>query len=397
MVDPNILGPGYAPRRPGNRVVVLGASIENLNSFIVKDGNGFTTNISFGKDWPTYAMLLSGGKYDLIRNAAIGGQTTQQFIDRFDTDVTPYRPHLVCLGSVENDLQLGRGLLLHKVNIRALTEKCRAIGALPVWRSAMPHFATGVHTQTAVYNQWLRKYCADEGLPFIDFWSVLVDPTTGMYKVGLTAEPGAGIHPNEAGSKLLAAYWLSEMTGMLPPNRIMMPTPATDTGQLLPTPLFATNSGGTPTTWNAIGGSPSGVTRSIVADPNGYGNLARIASVSSVSTVSLQNNSTIIALGGAANVGDVLEVSGVLTSDGGVAASVIVTINTDGTTPSLSRVPVSAITAVLDHGTYKMTLPALPPGFKTLQVSLQSGPGTGILDFGYPVLRNLTREGAFPV
>lgn len=396
MVDPQLfpqLTSKYA--RPGNRVAVMGASIENLSSFIVVDSNGYTTNISFGKDWPTYAMLLSGGRFDLVRNAAIGGQTTQQFIDRFTTDITPYRPSLVPLGSIENDIQSGFSLNHHKVNIRTLTDKCRAIGAVPVWRSAMPHFTTAVHTPTQIYNAWLRRFCADEGLPFIDFWTVLADPATGLYKVGLTAEPGAGIHPNEAGAKMLASYWLSEMTSMLPPNRIMMPTGPNDTGQLLPTPGFTTNVSGTPTGWNAISGSPSGVTRSMIADPNGYGQLMRHAHVASAVTIASQTNSANIVANGAANAGDVLEISGVFSSDGGVAASVIVSLITDGTTPSLTRVPVSAITSVLDHASYRMAF-TMPPGFVRMSVSCQTANGTGVVDFGYPMVRNLTKEGSYP-
>lgn len=383
-------------QRPGNRVVPLGASIENLSSFVVKDGNGVLTNVSFGKDWPTYAMLLSGGRFNLIQNQAIGGTTTQQFIDRFDTDVAPLAPNLIPLGSIENDIQSSLTMPHHKANIRTLTDKCRSIGAVPVWRTAMPHFTTAVHTPTMAYNAWLKDFCALEGLPCVDFWSVLVDPTTGLYKVGLTAEPGAGIHPNEQGSFLLAQYWLAQMNSMLPPGAFPLPQASTDTGQLLPTPLFTTNVSGTPTTWNAIGGSPTGVTRSMVTDPAGYGQLCRHAHVASSSAISTQNNSGAITTT-QVSVGDVLEISGSITSDGGVPASVVVTITTDGTTPSVSRVPVSNITHALTNATYRMIMPPAPAGFVRVQVTLTSGPGTGVVDFGYPVVRNRTREGSFPI
>jgi lysophospholipase L1-like esterase len=385
--------------RRGNRVVVMGASIENLSSFVT------STSISFGKDWPSYAMLLGQGRFNMIANSAIGGETTQDFIDRFDTFVTPYSPDLVPLGSVENDIQLyiSQGWTLaqmtaaFKTNIKILTAKCRAIGALPVWRTAMPHYQTIVHTATGAYNAWIKEYCAQEGLPCVDFWSVLVDPTTGLYRVGLTAEPGLGIHPNEQGAFLLAQYWLQQMDSVLPPGSFAVPTSPNDTGLLLPTVDFLTGSAGTPTTWNAINGNPAGTTRSLVADPLGYGNVSRHQHVASSTATAIQNNSGTITTA-QASVGDVLIISGRYSSDSANCPVVVtVTITTDGTTPSLSRIPVSIMNHPIVNGTYKMILPPIPAGFIRLQVLLQAGPGTGTVDFTYPVIRNMTREGTFPL
>jgi lysophospholipase L1-like esterase len=384
--------------QPGNRMVPLGASIENLSSFVT------ATNVSFGKDWPTYAMLLSAGRVNLVQNSAIGGQTTQQFIDRFDADVTPFAPNIVPLGSVENDIQLygsqsltlAQMMPLFQANIRTLTAKCRAIGALPVWRSAMPHFSTGVHTATGAYNAWIKDYCSREGLPFVDFHEVLIDPTTGIYRVGLTAEPGAAIHPNEEGSYRLAQYWLQQMDSILPPASFPWPQAATDTGQLLPTPLFTAGSAGTPTSWNPIGGTPAGTTRSLVTDPLGYGQLSRHQHIASSVATGIQNNSGAITPT-QASVGDVLEISGRFSCDTATCPVVVtVTLTTDGTSPSLARVPVSIISHQIENATYHMTLPPIPAGFLRMQVLLQAGPGTGIVDFSYPVVRNRTKEGSWP-
>lgn len=373
--------------RPGNRVVVLGASIENLHSFRT------ATAENFGYDWPTYAMLLSGGRFNLIQNMAIGGQTTDQFIARFDTDVTPYAPNIVPMGSIENDIQaLGalsytnpQMLAHHIVNIKTLTAKCRAIGALPVWRTAMPHSTTTVHPPTGAYNAWLRRYCSVEGLPFVDMWSVLVDQTTGLYKAQYTAD---GVHPNENGNYLLAQYWLSQMQNYLPPLSTQPAEGASDTGPMLSTPLFLTNTSGTPTGWSN-GAVPTGGTfsRSMIADPNGSGaQLHRHSHTTSTGQV-LQTLSNSVTTG--FSDGDVMEISGYYSSDGGVQASVVVTIN--ATSGNLSRVPVSSLIHSMDHGTYKQQF-TLPTGTTSVRISLQSGPGTGVVDFSYPVLRNITKE-----
>jgi len=339
-------------------------------------------------------MLLSGGRFNLIQNMAIGGQTTQNFIDRFDTDVTPYSPNIVPMGSIENDIQLygSQGLTneqmmpLFQANIRTLTAKCRAIGALPVWRTAMPHVSTGVHTPTGYYNSWIRRYCSNEGLPFVDFWSVLVDQTTGFYKAQYT---GDGVHPNENGSFLLAQYWLAQMANYLPPLSIQPAEGASDTGPLLSTPLFLTGASGTPTGWTATGGNPSGTARSLIADPNGSGaQLARMTHTGSVQAggISILSNALVSPT---ISPGDVMQIEGYYSSDGGVQASIIVSVTA---TLGISRVPVSGLIHAVDHGTYKQEF-TLPAGTTQVRITMNSGPGTGVVDFGYPVLRNLTKEG----
>lgn len=383
--------------RGGGGVVILGASIENLSSFRT------STSENFGKDWPTYAMLLGGGRFNLIQNMAIGGQTTLDFIARFDTDVTPYRPNLVPMGSIENDIQLygSQGLTnaqmmpLFRNSIHTLTAKCRAIGAIPVWRTAMPHVTPAVHVPTAMYNSWIRRYCSDEGLPCIDFWRVLVDPNTGQYKTWLAAPDM--VHPNEEGAYQLASNWLQIMYPYLPPNYFQNPD-GSDTGLLLPTPLFSTDTAGVPTGWVAAGGTPAGTARSMVTDTEGgYGRWLRHTHTASVASLSTQSGSTAI-VPPTHNVGDVLEISGMISSDGGVTLNVVCSMITDGTSPSLNRVPISNITHSLERATYKQIMPPLPAGFLRYQVTLSSGTTgsqTGIADFSYPVVRNLTKDDAF--
>lgn len=388
--------------RPGSRMVPLGASIENLHSFVT------SSSISFGWDWPSFAMYLSAGRLQLIQNQAIGGQTSQQMIDRFDTDVTPFAPNIVPLGCVENDIQaygalgwtLAQMTAGFKSTMKQLVAKCRAIGAVPVLRTAMPHVSTGVHLPTGAYNSWVKEWAASEGIPLVDMWSVLVDPTTGLYRANLTAD---GVHPNEEGSFRLAQYWLQQMDGLLPPAAFPLPQDSTDTGQLLPTPNFLTNTSGVPTGWAASGANPSQGTfsRSMVADPLGYGFLHRHTHQGTNGQLSTLGQTFAVPLGGTANSGDVMEISGMFSTDGGIPATVTVSIIDANGANNISRIPVSLITHQLDHATYRMQFACSVPNLQRLQVFLASGtatgPNTGVVDFSYPVLRNRTLEGTYPL
>jgi hypothetical protein len=337
-------------------------------------------------------MLLSGGRFRLVRNAGIGGQNTTQYLARYDTDVVLNgTPNTVIIGGAENDIQQGIPIATTKANIVAMVAKTYALGATPVLRTTMPHYlSNAVRQLIGAVNHWTRNYCAENGIPCLDFWAQVVDPATGQYQAALTAD---GVHPSIAGAKVLGQYVVDTLCAGMPTTSLSLPADPTDAGQLAPTPLFTTDTAGTPTLWNAIGGSPTGVTRSMVTDPLVPGRMARIANVASSTGVSLQTSSTRINTT-YASAGDILEVSGVITSDGGVTATVQAGITyNDGTAKTLSRLPLSAVKNTLTRASYHVRMPALPTGFMYMQITLSTGAGTGTVDFGYPSVRNLTREG----
>jgi lysophospholipase L1-like esterase len=51
-----------------------------------------------------------------------------------------------------------------------------------------------------VLNDWLKKYCADNGLVYLDYFAAMVDERR-MLKAELTAD---GLHPNDAGFAVMA-------------------------------------------------------------------------------------------------------------------------------------------------------------------------------------------------
>lgn len=386
------LDAAFSPRvgaSPGARVVVLGNSIENSYSYITDTGTAASEQ--FGKDWPTFAMLASDGAFQLVRNSGVGGETTAQMLARYATTVTPFAPTMVVIGGAENDIQLSVTIATIRANITAMVEATYSIGAIPVLRTTMPHSASdAVRKRIGAYNHWVRDYGASHGIVVLDFWSLTVDPATGQYKAAYTAD---GVHPNEAASKVLGDYASTVLTPRTAISGLSIPADPTDAGLLAPARLFLTDTAGTPTSWNAIGGSPAGVTRSMVTDAAVPGRMARIAAVGSAVGVNLSNNSSIIDTDVAA-AGDVLEVTGLLTSDGGITATITVTINyNDGVAKTISRLPVSGVKVALTRAKYRVRLPALPTGFTNVVIALAVGAGTGVVDFSYPGVRNLTAEG----
>ncbi len=390
--DPLALTVKAAPR-----VVVIGCSIENLYSY--RNVGAASSTEQYGRDWPTFAAALSSGRFNMVRNMGTGGETTTQYLARFDTDVLPslgsasaQRGNAVFIGGAENDIQQSIPIATTRANIVEMVRRTRAAGATPMLRTTMPHFlSNAIRQSVGAFNQWVRNYGAEAGILVFDFWRQVVDPATGQYLAAYSAD---GVHPNELGSKLLGQHVADTLSGVIPAVTTQLASDPTDTGLLAPARLFLTDTSGTPTGWNAIGGTPAGATRSMVTAAGVPGRLARLTAAATVAGFSISNNSGAITNGTHAVAGDVLEVCGLVTSTGGAPVSVTISIlYNDGIVKNMGRIPISLITVPLNNAQYFVRMPPLPGGFLYISMTLGIGPGTGTVDFSYPSVRNLTREG----
>ncbi len=65
---------------------------------------------------------------------------------------------------------------------------------------AKESFALRPRERILSLNSWLKKYCAKNGLVYLDYFSAMVDDK-GMLKRDLSDE---GLHPNASGYKVMA-------------------------------------------------------------------------------------------------------------------------------------------------------------------------------------------------
>lgn len=371
----------YAARlagQPAARVTLIGNSVENLYSYRTSG------NDQFGRDWPTFAMYLSSGRFQIVRNMGKGGETTTQFLARYDTDVTPTAPNCVVIGGAENDIQGSVALSTIRANVIAMIEKTYAIGAIPVLRTTMPHFVSNaVRKQIGAYNHWARNYGAENGIVVMDFWKALVNVANGQYLAAYSAD---GIHPNEAGSIILGQLAVDTLCAAIPVTPINIAYDPTDAGQLCSNVLWATDTAGTPTGCFEIGGNPAGSTRSMVSDGIVPGRWARLTAAATAAGFN-----TLGGISTGATAGDVLEVSGYVTTSGGLAANLQWDLASSGST--FTRLPMSAITGPITRGFYKVRFPPFVGAFSSLLFNLGIPAGTGYAQMSYPTIRNLTAEG----
>ncbi|ROZ89031.1 GDSL-type esterase/lipase family protein [Gordonia sp. OPL2] len=255
--------PGRAPL--GNRLATLGDSVTIGGT---SGGVGGVQNK--GTAWPTFASILSGGRFELVRNAGVAGNTSAMMLARFDTDITPYAPDTVIVTAGTNDIQQDVPIATWKANIQAIVAKVRAIDAAPVLGAIYPSdAAVGRPAIISAWNIWLREYARAEGIPLIPF-DQKANPATGGWPVGWSTD---NVHPTLGnGPAELGKLVVDTLDRMLAPATIALP--AWQNANQLTNGLFLT-AGATKAAPTAPSRTPAVGTGSLAAGTYGYRVAAR--------------------------------------------------------------------------------------------------------------------------
>jgi lysophospholipase L1-like esterase len=147
----------------------------------------------------------------------ISGQTTPQMLVRFRADVIALRPVVVVILAGTNDLAGNTGpITLEETegNLASMAELARANGIRVVLSSVLAvsnygHDREGNPVDVRIkrppekileLNAWIKKYGAENGHIYLDYFSAMVDEH-GLLKKELSED---GLHPNAAGYAVMA-------------------------------------------------------------------------------------------------------------------------------------------------------------------------------------------------
>ena len=146
-------------------------------------------------------------------NRGIGGQTTSQMLVRFRQDVIDLQPHVLLILAGTNDIAGNTGpISVEDIerNYATMAELARAHHIVTIFSSVLPVngdvpgkrelFDTRPSTEIKALNDWMKQYCATNGDIYLDYYSAMVDER-GEMKDALSSD---GLHPNEAGYKVMA-------------------------------------------------------------------------------------------------------------------------------------------------------------------------------------------------
>jgi len=146
-------------------------------------------------------------------NRGIGGQTTPQMLVRFRQDVINLRPKVVVILAGTNDIAGNTGpMSLEDIeaNYASLAELAQVHNIRVIFSSILPvhnytpksqeFFAQRSPEKILEVNRWLKDYCAENKLVYLDYFSSMVDDKV-LLKRDLAED---GLHPNPAGYKIMA-------------------------------------------------------------------------------------------------------------------------------------------------------------------------------------------------
>jgi lysophospholipase L1-like esterase len=185
-----------APAEGEQRVVFMGDSITDM--------------------WvlPKFGGFFPGKPYI---GRGIGGQTTPQMLLRFREDVLQLHPKVVVILAGTNDIAGNTGPITIEEtegNLASMAELARVNGIRVVLSSVLPVSNYGFDgggkpvdmrikrppEKILELNVWIKKYAAEKGGVYLDYFSATVDEK-GMLKKELSED---GLHPNAAGYAVMA-------------------------------------------------------------------------------------------------------------------------------------------------------------------------------------------------
>ena len=185
--------------RPANAALPAPAAGENR---VVFYGNSIT------EGWAQYFAAEFPGKPYIGRG--ISGQTTPQMLVRFRQDVVALQPKVVVILAGTNDIAGNTGpstIEMIEDNMASMAEIAKANHIRVVLSSVLPVYdypwRRGLEPagKIVALNAWLRSYAASHGATYLDYHSAMADERQGM-KAALSYD---GVHPNEAGYRVMAS------------------------------------------------------------------------------------------------------------------------------------------------------------------------------------------------
>jgi lysophospholipase L1-like esterase len=178
----------------------LSPPVKNENR-VVFLGNSITAG------WAPYFATMFPGKPYIDRG--IGGQTTPQMLVRFRQDVIELKPKVVVILAGTNDIAGNTGpstLEMIEDNLASMAELAKANGIRVVLSSVLPVYdypwKPGLEPAPKIIalNKWMKDYAREHGAVYLDYYSAMADSRGGMR----SELANDGVHPNEAGYRIMA-------------------------------------------------------------------------------------------------------------------------------------------------------------------------------------------------
>lgn len=334
--------------------------------------------------------ILSGQKVKWLRNSGNPGDTTAAVLARVYTEAINLSPGIVIIGGgVTNDHGAGVAEATTRANLSAMVDALRTAGITVAARTTTPvdvvgsgAYSTLATRRAAVqrHNAWLQAWCAARSIPVLDYFTPVVDETTGGYATSMSDD---GTHPNIAAQLTIANYVIGQGLSPIFDGRPLLASAVGGSPDLLNgTGLFL----GTPTSglaagWTASGSAATFAVETDTAVPGSWQHISGVASGNAV-VQAPDNHLTGFA------PGDTLEFAGRVEKSGTGDAFIRLRIG-DDVAWNYEVSPVAGVRVISGIFAGRMTLPA---GQTWLEVQMVVNAGAS-LRVSQVTVSNLTALG----
>lgn len=184
------------------------ARYEKANATVPAPSPGEKRVVFFGDSITDGWDLAKSFPQSTYINRGISGQTTAQMLLRFREDVVNLQPKVVVILAGTNDIAGNTGpmpLPVIEANFASMAEIARANGIRVIFSSVLPlhnytpdsdkFFPLRSTQQLLALNAWLKRYSAEHGHTYLDYYSGMLDEK-GFLKLEYSED---GLHPNTAG------------------------------------------------------------------------------------------------------------------------------------------------------------------------------------------------------
>lgn len=245
----------YVPTRI-NTLIPFGDSITLLDA---KTDAAYSDGTHM-RGYLAWANVISGQRFEVLRNAGIGGNRTADMVARIQADVMAYSPKFVILFGGANDTTNDVAAATTIANLGSMITTMRAAGIRVIVGTIIPSVnnnTTARKQALATVNQWIRALPNTvPDVVVVDWHGPLADAVTGDPASGMTSD---GVHPTETGAALMGSLLARTLVSLLPTTAGLVQSNAEAYN-------FVRNSTqqGTGGTMSATGGSGSVATNSTV-------------------------------------------------------------------------------------------------------------------------------------
>ena len=383
--NPPALGWGTSGRLYGPRTMAVGDSITAVvgGPELPGDGNNHYVN---SNSWFFLSCALSGQRIRYVANQAVSGSNSGQVLSGLTANVVNRAPDRCIILAGSNDYGDGLTVSQTRSNLTAIYDALEAAGIMPIMCSILPR--TGIPSASiAGINQWIAEQAYARGVPFLDFYSLFTDASTGNPATGYTAD---GIHPTALGQRTIAAYVVEKLAPYYPPATAPLPYHNGETTNLVTNGLFLTDadSNGRADNWATGIGSLGSYTTHTLTSVSGWAGSAQTITRTATDVGAYQMSQNITT---GWSPGDTIALMGrtsLSVETGAANASIYVIFG--GHSPSKTVRPIHSAQTDLADGVFYVEH-VIPIGTTTITVYFGfTTTGYGTLKFGQLAVRNLT-------